>query len=176
LPWTRHWGPITDEKAAAIRRDRNLSAEGQLDAIRKAIAKDAGGHIKQMRVKNDAAIASLAARRAHFEPKVDRTIIGEQRRSELRRYLRELNHADRTRILFSGDKEVIEAIADAPAFLSGLTSDMRDRAIAAHVEKTHGPAMGSLAAEQAALENFGTCLAVAEDTLRRIAGGELEVV
>lgn len=163
------------EKAATIRADRNLSVGGQLSAIRAAIAKDAAVHIKALRTKNQAAIASLAARRRHFEPKVERTIMGEQRRSELRRYLRELNHADRTRILFSGGKDVIEAIADAPAFLSGITDDLKARALAAHAEKEHGPAMASIAAEQAALEDFGACLEVAEGELRRIADGELEV-
>lgn len=162
------------ERAAAIRADRNLSEEGKLAAIRAEIAKGALGHLKQLRRSNEAAVAALAARRQHFEPKVERTLIGEQRNSELRRYLRELNHAERVRILFSGDQDVINAVADAPAWLAGLTDDLKARALAAHVEKLHGSAIAGLAGEQAALENVAAAIAVAENELRRIAGGELE--
>lgn len=162
------------EKAAAIRADRNLSEEGKMAAIRAEIAKGALSHLKQLRTKNEAAIRSLAARREHFEPRPERTLLAEQRRSEIRRFLRDMNHAERARILFSGDAEVIEAVADAPAWLAGLTDDLKARALAAHVEKIHGPAMAALAAEQAAHENVAAALAVAENELRRIAGGELE--
>jgi hypothetical protein len=164
------------EKAAAIRADRNLSEEGKMAAIRAEIAKGAIGHLNQLRQSNEAAGAALAARRANFEPKVERTLLAEQRNSELRRYLRELNHADRTRILFSGDNDVIEAVASAPAFLSGLTDDLRARAIAAHVERTHGPQIAGLAAEQSALENVAAAIAVAEMELARIAGDNLDGV
>jgi hypothetical protein len=162
-----------EEKAKAINSDPTLSPLGRRDRLAEG-RKNPAAHLAQLKTKNQAAIASIAARRKALEPEIKNRsdAVAEMRRAEIRTFLRGLSDAERTRMIFKADRSVIEAIADAPPALSGLTEDMHEQAVQAFIAVEHADAITSLAAEHAVLENARAALMVAEQALNRLAEPE----
>lgn len=157
-------------KAQEISADPHLSQQGKRARLESELGKTAREHLAQLKTRNRAALASIAAQRAALMPAVkDRdSVTGEMRRAELRAFLRQLSPADRTRILFAGDKDIIEATVDAPAALSGIDDALKQQAVDAYVEKTHAKTVADLAADAEARESVAAALTVAGREIEKL--------
>lgn len=162
-----------EAKVKAVKADQNLTEAGKWDALRKELAGGAVSHLSQLEKVNRAALASLAAQKQALMPAVkDRTNpVAEMRRAELRAFLRGLPQEDRIKQALSGDSAIIEAIVDMPAALSGLSDDLKSKAVDVYIAKTNAETIARIEADQDALENVATALTLAKMDLSKIAGG-----
>jgi hypothetical protein len=162
-----------DGKAKAINGDATLSETGRRQRLQQEAAKPRE-HLSQLKTKAQASIASIAARKKALQPVVkDHTDpVAEMRRAELRTFLRGMSTAERNRLLFSGDRDIIEAVVDAPAALSGIDEEMRAKAVEHFMEATSGPALRDLEANEDALEAAEAALEVAGRALEKLAETE----
>ncbi len=165
-----------DTKARAIHADPTLSSTGRRERLQQEAAKGPRDHLAQLKQKNRAAVASIAARRKALQPVVKdhSDPVAEMRRAELRTLLRGMSPAERNQLVFSGDRDIIEAIIDAPAALSGIDAEMRAKAVEHFMGATNGPALRDLEAEEDALEATGAALEVAGRALEKLAETERE--
>jgi hypothetical protein len=115
------------ESVARIVADKRFSAEGHKDQIRQALAKGPLAHLDQIRSKIAGPIEALKAERAKFVIDPDRAdTFAEMQRQEARAWLRQLPDGERLRVALESTETVIkEAIAMAPAQLSGLPADVK---------------------------------------------------
>lgn len=163
------------EKAAAIRRDGNLSHEGRRAAAAKAWADGPAAHLAQIKDRVKGELLALQSRRAALIPTkpADESPVGEMRRAEMRAFLRSLPLSERHQMALNGDPEVQEAILFGAAGLSGLSPEAKGHVIEQFMMTTHGEALKSIAAEERELENVGAAIAVAEQQASAIGGVEI---
>jgi hypothetical protein len=115
------------ENVARIIADKRYSPEGHKDQIKQMLGKGPLSHLDQIRTKLTKPMEALKAERATFVIEADRTdTFAEMQRQEARAWLRSLNDSERLRIALESKETVIrEAIAMAPAALSGLPADIK---------------------------------------------------
>ena len=154
-------------KVGDVRSNRKLSAEGQLDEIRK-LAKDGplvffAALRKQVVEERE----SLAKRREHFEiPEHDRKdVVGAMDRAEIRAWLRTLPIGERIKHAAS-DPTIAQAVVHSPPVLSGLNDDGHQRAKAFLLEHLHGPELAILKNETEIVDTVATAIDIAETQLK----------
>ena len=115
------------ENVARIVADKRFSAEGHKDQIKQMLGKGPLSHLDQIRTKLAKPMEALKAERATFVIEADRTdTFAEMQRQEARAWLRTLPDAERIRVALESKEAVIrEAVAMAPAALSGLPANIK---------------------------------------------------
>src|SRR5262249_37273314 len=87
-------------------------------------------------------------------------------RSEIRAHLKTLNRADVARLLDGSDSELMLAVAEAPAFLSGLDVATRDEFLERAIEKANPKALDNFIEAEEALATTGAALRMAGEAVR----------
>lgn len=158
---------------AEISADRRFTAEGRQERINEALKTKALGHMRQMESKVDGLIAGSKAEHAKFKPAApDKSdLYSEMQRREVRDYLRSLSEVDRLRVVYGTDDPLIrEAIAHAPAVLSGLSEEHKGRVVDTLVQSVYGERAARLDEIDEGLMTARGALQVAAEDLRREAG------
>lgn len=156
---------------ASIEGDNKLTNVGKRDALAKTMAKHARA-IKRGRLAVEAAARGIAERKDAARPKPSdpADIAGALRRQELRAWLRGLSPDDRAAALKAPDAEVVQAIVEMPAEVSGTNAAYYDRMLAAAVEHGNPGTTKELADLGEALETTRRALDVATGNVRDAAG------
>jgi hypothetical protein len=130
------------EKAAAIRADGRLSAEGQTAELAKLkAATSTNGHLVQIRTQAQKQLDTVRAERQTFRAAVlkkNADHILELRHSEIRSFLRSMSESERIKLATSGDPEIVDAVILASPVLSGLPGVLHGRIIEGVVESRFG--------------------------------------
>jgi hypothetical protein len=164
---------ILDETSAArakIDADKNLSDLGKKQALRDAASKF--GWLG-MRTRDGAAEFKKAvqAQRDALAPKPkDKTdVAAAMVRVQMRTFLQSKTQAEIAALAMS-DENFAEAIFEAPAALSGLTSEARDHLLRSHLERTAGPALAAIDEQAEAVELIETAVGAASNALATAVG------
>ena len=158
-------------KFAQIKADNRFSSQGHSSEIKKALAAGPLDHLKQIHRGVDRRLGNLRSELASFQPKLpDRSdTFGELQRRELREFLRNQKEGERRRLALE-DPAFREAVAHAPAALSGLSQSTKDEVVAAIVEATHGARAEFNRRGISMLEEARTALSEAIADIRRQSG------
>lgn len=162
-----------EDASASVKVDKRLTREGQRDALENAVRTHASA-IARSRTIIQGARRDLAEQRESLRPgpadKQD--TVGALRRQELRTWLRGLSIEGRADALSDPSPELVQAIVEQPAALSGVNAAVYQRMLNEAVEHAHPGAAeaGKQAAE--ALDTTARAVAAAEAAVR-IAGGIL---
>jgi hypothetical protein len=112
------------EKAAAIRADGRLSAEGQAEKLAELkTATSTNGHLTQIRTQATKQLDSIRAERETFKAtalKRPVDALAEMRAAEIRTMLRGMPESERLRLAIGDDPEIRDAVALATPVLSGV--------------------------------------------------------
>jgi hypothetical protein len=150
------------EKAAEIRADGRLSAEGQSQKLSELkAATSTNGHLVQIRTQAEKQLNSIRAERDGFKAAVlkrPEDPLAEMRAAEIRTMLRGLPETERLRLAVSDDAEIRDAVALATPVLSGVPAVVHEQI----VDKIVSARFQTRSAELAALEDeSGAVLAAA---------------
>jgi len=154
-----------------IQADRNLTAVGKRDALAKSCAKHAAA-LKRGRLAIEGAERGIAEQREALRPTpADKTdIAGALRRQELRAWLRGLSADERAVALKEPNAEIVQAVVEMPAAVSGTNEAYYSRMLAAAIENGNPGAMEELAKLESALETAKQAVGVAAVHVRDTAG------
>jgi hypothetical protein len=125
------------DKAAAIRQDKNLSAEGRTNATESALRSalrdvmDSGAKVTEMRSRLNEIQASIKS--PAFDKMDVSAALGRQ---EIRAALRGMSLADRAALLVGdgADPRFVEAVLEQPAMLSGTPKELYERVLTERLE------------------------------------------
>lgn len=168
------------DDATEIAQDRRYSAEGkraklaEARAQKDALMRDARGPI-------DTAQKGVEALRAQIKPVVvDQSPVAEMRRAELRTYMRNLPDDPKRMAALLGafdgrtriepDSKIVEAVLDAPAFLSGVSAEHYALAKTTRDERVHATQFREIRALQDVIDEANAAAAVARADLGNVAG------
>jgi hypothetical protein len=128
------------ESVARIVADKRYSQDGHRDQIKQMLGKGPLAHLDQIRTKMKKPIEALQAERAKFVIEADRTdTFAEMQRQEARAWLRSLPEVERVRaVMESKDAVIREAVALAPAQLSGINADIKQSVFDGLVTERYG--------------------------------------
>lgn len=160
------------EKAAEIRRDEKLSAQGQREQILVVASNGFAEHYGQLVKEADGALTGVASQVAGLRKRAldlqGDFSAGLQR--EVRDYLRSLNESDRRRLVLETDEPlVLVSVLNAPAFLSGLNSEMYGHVEQRVVENAFGARLKELKVDHDAWENAAAACDIAANEIAREA-------
>lgn len=155
-------------RKAQFAENRNLSAAGVNDELRRFLARGAVPEIRRTLAYVEASKASLSEARAKLSrPAIDPAdTMGAAHRREAREFLRTVDAGERVRLLLDNpDPLFVAAALEMPNALSGITDEIRG-----HVEQSYAATMrpGELAEVEARAEALATLEAAA-----KIARGEI---
>jgi hypothetical protein len=112
------------ERAAAIRADGRLSAEGQAEKLAELkTATSTNGHLTQIRTQATKQLDNARAERESFKAaalKRPTDPLAEMRAAEIRTMLRGMPESERLRLALSDDPEIHDAVALATPVLSAI--------------------------------------------------------
>lgn len=121
--------PVAGEKRAEFAGNKNLSAEGVSDAVRRFLAI---GVVPELR-RAEALVAQKRealqeSRSKAGQPQIDRSDeMAAAHRKEAREYLRSLSHGERAALLTSDpDPLFLEAALEVPNALTGINDEVRE--------------------------------------------------
>ncbi|WGJ16137.1 hypothetical protein QEV83_07810 [Methylocapsa sp. D3K7] len=141
------------EKAAEIRADGRLSAEGQAEKLAELkAATSTNGHLVQIRTQAQKQLNSIKSERDSFKREVlkrPEDPLAEMRAAEIRTMLRGLPETERLRLAMSDDAEIRDAVALATPVLSGVPAVVHEQI----VDKIVSARFQTRSAELAALED-----------------------
>ncbi|MGJ0426976.1 hypothetical protein [Methylocystis sp.] len=161
------------EKAAEIRANEKLSAQGKREQLLVMASGGFAGHWGQLHREANRALAGIAGEIAGLRKRA-RDSLGEFSASlqrEVRDYLRSLNESDRRRLTIeSQDPLVLSSILAAPAFLSGLNVEIYDHVEARVVESAFGARLTELKVDHDAWENAAAACEIAANEISREVG------
>ncbi|MFO1126452.1 MAG: hypothetical protein U1E25_15000 [Methylocystis sp.] len=160
------------EKAAEIRRDEKLSAQGQREQILVVASNGFAEHYGQLVKEADGALTGVASEVAGLRKRALDVLgdfsAGLQR--EVRVYLRSLNESDRRRLVLETEEPlVLVSVLNAPAFLSGLNSEMYGHVEQRVVENAFGARLKELEVDHNAWENAAAACEIAANEIAREA-------
>lgn len=159
------------EKAAAIRADGRLSAEGQTAELAKLkAATSTNGHLVQIRTQAQKQLDDVRAERDSFKAaalKRPDDPLAEMRAAEIRTMLRGLPEADRMRLAMSGDQEITDAVALANPVLSGVPAIVHEQIVDKIVSARFQTRSGELNALEDEAEAVLAAATVAGDFIAR---------
>jgi hypothetical protein len=93
------------------------------------------------------------------------------RAQEIRGYLRSLDNTERLHLLNqTRDADILSAVANAPALLSGVRDDFRAAILERNIREEHGGRLDILDEMEAAVGEVEGAIKVATDDLRRLSG------
>ncbi len=132
-------------------------------------------HLRQLHGDVSQRLKALEAERASFLPKADRSdLFGEMQRQEIRTWLRSLSDGERMRAAMSDDI-IREAVALAPAALSGLDAERHGHVVNALVEARHGERVAKIVYESEVLQTADVAIREAANDLHKASGAEIEL-
>ncbi|WP_128925596.1 hypothetical protein [Bradyrhizobium guangxiense] len=159
-----------EAKRAEARADKRLSDHGRADLVR-SHAPSLAPHL--VRAKSAVALArrEIKAQRDAMTPRVTdrKDTASAMLRLDLRQFLRGKTQAEIARIA-EQDRSVLEAVFEGPAALSGLTDEVREHILTAHLNRTAAPQMQDLAEQESVVEVLETAIAVASNAVADAAG------
>src|SRR5215210_2126610 len=153
-------------KRSQLEGDGRLTPAGQrqemIEALKKSARdwRDARQPITEAKERLDQMRAALKSR-----PVADpNDIVGEMKRAELRAAIAELPQGERASfVLSSTDAQVIAAVLDQPAFVTGLPPDVFGKLEEAYVARANAPQLQEIEALQAAVAAAETATVVARN-------------
>jgi len=164
-------GERLDTDRQRIQSDRNLTDVGKRDALAKSCAKHAAA-LKCARLAVEGAERGIAEQKEALRPKpADKTdIAGALRRQELRAWLRGLSVDERAAALKEPNTEIVQAVVEMPAPVSGTNQAYYERMVAAAIENGNPGALDELEKLQSALATAKQAVGVAAEHVRDGAG------
>jgi hypothetical protein len=158
-------------KATEIRANAELSDVGRTEEIKRAALGGPLEHLRQIRNRAASMTADVKNLRTGIKPpEPDRAdLFGEMQRAELRTWLRSLPQPDRIRAALE-DESVTAAVLHVSPSLSGLSAEMHQRVVEAHVEKSLGPQIRGIQQREEVLETLNAAIEVATMQFRNEAG------
>jgi hypothetical protein len=155
----------TSTKRAELERQGTLTPKGIADVLRDFADKGPTPELRRTREKIDQVKADLkTAREQLARPKIDPSdVAAAMLRQEMRGYLRSLSPSERAGVLLSGkDPALLAAALEAPDALSGLTPDVRAKAVDINLELHHAAEVATFAETEDGLELLETMVRSAE--------------
>ena len=154
-----------------IQGDKNLTDIGKRDALAKSCARHAAA-LKRGRLAIEGAERGIAEQKEALRPKpADKTdVAGALRRQELRAWLRGLSVDERAEALKQPNAEIVQAVVEMPAPVSGTNQAYYERMVAAAIENGNPGALDELAKLESALETAKQAVGVAAAHVRDTAG------
>jgi hypothetical protein len=144
------------ERVGKIGQNKNLSPLGRLDEVRASILKATAPIIHRSRAVAKSTRDDLATWRTRLlPPKPDpKDAAGAAMRAEMRSYVRGLSLSARTAYFVQNDPDgaLIQAVLEAPSFLSGISEELRTRMVDAYVNRTHPKDLAQIAQAEEAIE------------------------
>ena len=158
-------------KTSEIRANAKLSDVGKTEAIKNAALGGPLEHLRQIRQRASAMAADVKNLRTGMKPKEpDRAdLFGEMQRAELRTFLRSLPQPDRIRAAIE-DEKIAAAVLHASPGLSGLSAEMHQRVVDAHVEKAFGPQLAGIEKREEIADVVNSAVEIATKQFRNEAG------
>ncbi len=160
------------EKTAEIRSDANLSVQGKREQILVVASNGFADHYGQLQKEVAKALTGIAGEIGGLRKRALDLLgdfsAGLQR--EVRDYLRSLNESDRRRLVLETDEPlVLVSVLNAPAFLSGLNSEMYGHVEQRVVENAFGARLKELEVEHSAWENAAAACELTANEIAREA-------
>ena len=154
-----------------LQRAGFYTAEGRKAKLSEALTKQVARQMREARAPIDAAAKGVERLRGQIKPAaVDQSPVAEMRRAEIRAYVRNLPAPARmAALLDKPDPKVVEAVLDAPAFLSGVLDDHYASAKAAREEQLYGSQFRAIEALQAVVEDADVAATIARTDLASVA-------
>jgi hypothetical protein len=159
-------------KVADVQANPALSDVGKSDAIKRLWAGDASAHFAQIKTGVIKEAADIKQQRAALYPKApDRAdLFGEMQRAEARTWLRGLDDTTRRRALETDSDTIRDAIMFAPAEMSGVSAELKQRVVDGIVERQFGHKLGELDALEEGVGNVLAAVRVTEGVLAKLPG------
>jgi hypothetical protein len=161
------------ERATEVSKNANLSPLGRLDDVRGFISKTTAPAIQRSRRVAKSTRDDLAAWRARLRPKpIDpKDLTSAAMASEMRTYLRSLSKIGAASLLTSQDADpaLIQAVLQAPSFLSGINDELRQRVLDNYVNRTHSNDLAQIAQTEEAVELLEAAVGIVFGTAKSAA-------
>lgn len=161
------------EKAAEIRANSRLSAQGKSEQVLAALSKGPAEHFAQLRREIEGARAGIAVEVGGLRKRAIELVgdgYGPELRREVRGYLRTLEPNERRRLAFESEDRLIQAsILEAPAFLCGLEEQAYSAIEQRVVEGAFGKRLGELELQNQAWQHADTVCKIVANELAREA-------
>jgi len=161
---------------AATAKRREFEAEGRLspkgvaEAVQEFVGGGMNGELKRIRKCIGETEAAIAERRkALARPKIDKTdAAAAALRVQVRDFLRGAGTDGQAKALLGANPDplFIEAVLEAPEALSGVPTQMREQAIARHVEVHHAADLRDIEAAEEGLAVLRAVVTAAENDVR----------
>lgn len=156
------------EKAAEVRSNTRLSAEGKTEQVRAVLSGGFSGHFAQLRSEIDSALAGIAGEIGNLKKRAVELLtdgFSPELRREVRDRLQMLPPNDRRRLALESDDRLIQAsILEASAFLTGLDPQVHAAVEQRLVEGMFGKRLGELEVDHKAWEHAdAVCKIVANE-------------
>lgn len=159
------------EKAEAIRGDGRLSAQGQHEKLSELkAATSTSGHLTQIRTLAQKQLDAVHSERNSFKVAVLKRTddpLAEMRAAEIRTMLRGLPESERLRLATSDDADIRDAIALAPAVLSGVPRVVHEQIIDGMISSRFQTRSAELATIEDEAEAILAAATVAADFINR---------
>lgn len=159
------------EKAAAIRADGRLSAQGQHEKLAELKASTStNGHLVQIRNQAKKQLDAVTSERDSFRVAVLKRPddpLAEMRAAEIRTMLRGLPEGDRLRLATGDDADIRDAIALAPPVLSGVPRVVHEQIVDGMVSTRFQSRSAELAQLEDEAEAILAATTVAADFISR---------
>lgn len=162
-------------KKAAIEKAGTLNARGVAEALRRDLGKDVVPELRRIRrVVNERKEATKHERAALAKLTIDTTDVAAAiLRQDMRSYLRGLSLGERMNVLSNNpDPAMLAAALEAPAPLSGLTAETRERVEEAYVQANHAKTLKAMEDREEALAVVGAAAEIAAMEIRSHVGLE----
>jgi hypothetical protein len=171
----RHFHQVLDARDAIEAKRTELAADKTLSDLGRRqklqdLAKGQAGHVAKAQRALTAARDKMRDQRKALMPTVRNKadLASAMLRQEARAFLRGKTQAEAVALLFdpNADSIIIEAVFEAPTTLSGISADVKDKLLAAVIERTAGPALVALSEQDDAIDLLDAALRVSAQSLR----------
>jgi hypothetical protein len=161
-----------EASAADVRNNQHLSDIGKKSKLREGTPARMQ-QIKSIKGQIDAAQREIAAEKGKFKlaaPPTDPVSL--QLRGEIRAYIRDLDNSKRLEMVRNADQRTLEAILEAPAFLSGLPEQVVASVQESLIAKQFGPQLAAMADDDELLSLAHQATEAAYAAVNRAGGYE----
>ncbi|MGJ0532416.1 MAG: hypothetical protein ACR65W_03935 [Methylocystis sp.] len=162
------------EKAAEIRSNQKLSAQGKREELVVVASKGFAAHYSQLRKEVDKALAGIAGEIGGLKKRAVELLsdgFSAELRREARGRLHMLTPNDRRRLALETDDRLLQAaILEVSPFLAGLDPDIHAAVEQRIVESMFSERLAQLEIEHNAWENASAACTVAADEIAREVG------
>jgi hypothetical protein len=159
------------KRASEIRSDAHLSDEGKREKLAELkAATSTNGHLVQIRTQAQKKLDDIRAERDSFKAAaLKRPVdpLAEMRAAEIRTMLRGLPDSERLRLALGDDPEIRDAVALAPAVLSGVPATIHEQLVDRIVSARFQTRSAELASIEDEAEAVAAAVQVATDMIAR---------